>query len=109
MDNASKEVSFVAHSEMVKEREDHQQVVLFTKYHMDSDKPVTVANLPPVRFIGGPTRQGRRGIIQVSWYPETSVAAIATVGIPVEEDLADIGIKTRNGVIHMGVVVRHPG
>ena len=86
---------------MVKEREDHQPVVLFTKDHMDSDKPVTVVNLPPVRFIGGPKRQGREVSIQVSWYPETSVAVITTVGITVEEALAYIGMKTINVVIHM--------
>ena len=68
---------------------------------MDADKPVPVVILPPVRFIGGPTRQGRTGSIHVSSDPEISVAVITTVGIPVEEALADIGMKTRNVVIHM--------
>ena len=57
--------------------------------------------LPPVMFIGGPTRKGRTGIIQVFWDPEILVSVITMVGIPVEEDLADIVIKTRNMVIHM--------
>ena len=39
---------------MVKEGVDHHAVVLFTKENMDSDKPVPVVNIPPVRFIGGP-------------------------------------------------------
>ena len=76
-------------------------MVLFTKDNMGADKPVPVVILPPVRFIGGPTRQGRTGSIHVYWDPERSVSVITTVGIPVEEDLDDIGMKTRNLVIHM--------
>ena len=68
---------------------------------MCADKPVPVVILPPVRFICGPTRQGRIGSIQGSWDPEISLAVIITLGIPAEEDLADIGTKTRNVVIHM--------
>ena len=48
---------------MLKEVADHQSVVLFTKDNIDSDKPVLVVNLPPVRFIGDPIRQGRTGSI----------------------------------------------
>ena len=95
------EVSLAAHSVMVKERAYHQPVVLFTKDNMDVDKPVLVVILPPVRFIGGPTIQVKTGAIQVSCDPEISVAVITTVGLPVEEYLADIGMKTRNVVIHM--------
>ena len=58
-------------------------MVLFTKDNMDADKPITLVILPPVRFIGGPISQGRKGSIQVSWYLETSVSVITPVGIPV--------------------------
>ena len=68
---------------------------------MDTDKPVPVVILPPVRFIAGPRSQGITGIIQGYWDPEISVAIITTVGIPVKEALADIVMKTRNVVIHM--------
>ena len=101
MKNASTEVSLAAHSVMLKSRADHHPVLLFKKENMNTYKPVPVVILPPVRFIGGTTRQGITGIIQVSWYPEISVAVITTVWIPVEEDLADIGIKTINVVINM--------
>ena len=68
---------------------------------MDADKSVLVVNLTPVRFTCGPTRQGRTGSIQVAWYPERSVAVITMVGVPVEEDLNDIEMKTRIVVIHL--------
>ena len=86
---------------MVKEGADHQPVVLFTKENMGAVKPIPLVILPPVSLIGVPTRHGRTGSIQVSWDPEISVAVITTVGIPVGEDLADIGMKTRNVVINM--------
>ena len=53
MENASREVSLAENSAMVKEGVDHQPVVLFTKDNTDTDKPVLMVNLPPVRFIGG--------------------------------------------------------
>ena len=101
MYNASTEVSLAAHSVMVKERLDHMLMVLFTKDNMDSDKPVLVVNLPPVRFIGGHTRQLIRGSIQRAWDPEISVYVVTMVGVPVEEALAYIGMKDINVVIHM--------
>ena len=67
---------------------------------MDADKPVPVVDLPPVKFIGITTNQGITGNIQGDWYPEL-VAVITTVGVPVEEDLAYIGMKSRNVVIHL--------
>ena len=76
-------------------------MVLFTKENMYIDKPIPVVNIPNVRFIGGPTRQGRTGGIQGGWDPERSVAVINTVGVPVEEALADILMKARNVVINM--------
>ena len=60
VDNASIEISLAAHPSMLKERADHNAVVLFTKYNMDSDKPVPVVNLPDVRFICGPSNQGKQ-------------------------------------------------
>ena len=76
-------------------------MVLFTKDIMDADKSVPVVNIPPVRFIGGPTRQVRTGSMQGYWDPEISVAVINMVGIPLEEALDDIRMKNRNVVIHM--------
>ena len=49
---------------MVKEIADDLTVVLPKKENTDSDKPVTVVNLPPERFIGGPLNQGRTGKIK---------------------------------------------
>ena len=68
---------------MVKEVVYHQPLVLFTKENMGVDKPVPVVNIPPMRFIGNPTRQGRTGSIQVTQDPEISVAVITMVGVPV--------------------------
>ena len=66
VENSSTEVSLAAHSAVVKEREEHLPVVLFTKYNMGADKPVPVVILPPVSFIGCPTIHGRTGSIQGS-------------------------------------------
>ena len=68
---------------------------------MGGDKPIPVEILPPVSFIGGPTSQGRARRIQGSWDLEISIAVITKVGIPVEEALDYIEVKTRNGVIIM--------
>ena len=68
---------------------------------MHEDKPVPVVNIPPVMCIGGQSNQGRIGSIQGDWDTEISVAVIATVGLPVEEYLADIGINFRKVVIIM--------
>ena len=42
-------------------------VVLLKIDSMEVDKPVTVVNLSPVRFIDGPTKQGRTENIQGYW------------------------------------------
>ena len=68
---------------MVKERAYYLPVVLFSKENIDADKPIPEVNLPPVSFIGAPTRHRRIGIIQVSWDLEISVAVIITLGVPV--------------------------
>ena len=68
---------------------------------MGADKPVLVVITPSVRFIDGSTRHGIKESIQGSWDPERSVSVIATVGIPAEEALANIGTRTRIVVIHM--------
>ena len=59
-------------------------VVLLEKESMDSDKSVSVVNIPPFRFIDGLTKQVRTGNIQVAWDPEIFLAVIATVGVPME-------------------------
>ena len=84
VDNVSAEFLLEAPTVMLNIVADHQPVVIFTKENMDEDKPFPVINIPPVRFIGGSTRQVRTGSIQVSWVPEISVAVIITVGVSVE-------------------------
>ena len=37
----------------------------------------------------------------VAWEPEISVDVVTLVGVPVEETLVDIGMNTRNVVIHL--------
>ena len=77
-------------------------MVLFKKENIDADKPVPVGNIPPVRFISAPTRQGITCTIQVDWDPEILVAVISMVGVPVEESLFGIRMKARHVMIHMG-------
>ena len=101
MENASTEISLVLHSYLVEEVVDHLPVVIFTKYNMDADKPVSVVNCQPVRFIGVSTSQVRTGSRKGSRDPEISIAVITTVGVPVEKHLADIIIKSVNVVINM--------
>ena len=72
-----------AHSAMVNEGVYHHPVVLFTKENMDVDKPVIVLNLPPVKFKGIPSKQGRTGNIQGAWDPDILVSVITNVGVPV--------------------------
>ena len=86
---------------MVKERADHQPVVLFTKENLDADKAFPVVYLPPVRFIGGPTNQGITGNIQGAWDKNRSEVVVTAVGVPVEEALSDIGMNSRREVIHL--------
>ena len=86
---------------MMKERADHQPVLQFTKEKMEADKPVPVVNLTPVRFIGGPTKQVIVGNIQGAWGSEISVSVIPIVGVPVEEALDDIVMKSSKVVIHL--------
>ena len=40
------------------------RVLLFTKESLDEDKPILVVNIPPLKFTGSPTNQGRIGKIQ---------------------------------------------
>ena len=68
-DNASTKAYLSAHRELEKEGADHLPVVLFKIYNMDSDKPVLVVNIPPVRFIEGPKNQVITGDIYGACYP----------------------------------------
>ena len=63
-------MSLAAQSVLVKLAADHMPVVLYTQDNMDANKPFPVANIPPVRFIVGPTSQGIIGIIQGACYSE---------------------------------------
>ena len=76
-------------------------MVLFTKESLDVDKPILVVNLPLVRFIGGIQNQERTCNIQGVWDPERWLSMITTVGVPVEEDMDDIEIKSKDMVIHL--------
>ena len=76
-------------------------MVIFTKDDMDTDKPIPVVIIPPMRFIGNPTSKARTRSIHGSWDLEISVSMIQTIGIPVEEALDDIGMKIINVVIHL--------
>ena len=69
---------------MVKKGAEHHPVVLFTKENMDANSPVPLVNLPHVRFIGGPSNQGRTFNIQGVWDPDISVAVVTAVVVPVE-------------------------
>ena len=86
---------------MVKEGEDHHTVFLFTKENMDSDKPFPVANIPPERLIGGPSKQGRIGNIQGEWDPYISVSVVTSMSVPVEEALSYIGMISKRSVINL--------
>ena len=69
---------------MLKEVAEHHPVVLFTKENTDTNKLVPVINLPPVMFIGGPSKQVITGSIHGAWDPDRLVAVITAVGVPVE-------------------------
>ena len=73
---------------------------------MDADKPDPVVNLPPVMFIGGTTNQGRTGKIKGAWDPDILLDMITNVGVPAEEDLFDIVMRSRKMVIHMECYVK---
>ena len=75
-------------------------MVLFTKENMDADKPIPVVNIPPVSFIGGPSKKGITCNMQGVWDPDISVAVLIAVGVLVEEALLDIVINARRAVIH---------
>ena len=86
---------------MVKEGADQHPVVLFTKENMGSDKPVTVVNIPNVRFIGGPSKQGRTGKNKGTWNPDRSVAVVSVMYVLVGEALLGFGMNSRRSVIHL--------
>ena len=101
MENSSIEKFLSAHPEMAKKVTYHQTVVLFTKYVLDIYKPSLLVNLPPLKFVGGPTKKVITGNIPGGWYLDISVAVITYVGVPVEETSLDIGINVRRAVIHL--------
>ena len=48
-------------------------VVLFTKESLDTDKPILVIILPPLKFTENTTKQGGTGNIKEAWDPDRSV------------------------------------
>ena len=76
-------------------------MAIFKIYNIDVDKPVPVVNLPPVRFIGGPTKQGITGNIRGDLYPYISVVVVADMCLLVKEALSDIGMDSCIVMIHL--------
>ena len=68
---------------------------------MDTDKPTPVGNILPLRFVGGPTIQGRIGRLQLAWELKILVAVVMAVGIPTEEALSDTGMNTSRALINL--------
>ena len=60
------------------------KLVIFTKDIMDSYIPITVGNIPTLRFLGGSTNKGTTGNGQGAWYKERSVSVVTSVGVTVE-------------------------
>ena len=58
-------------------------MVIFKIENMDENKPVPVVNLPTVRFIGAPPKQGIIDTIQGERDPDRSVSLVTSVGVPV--------------------------
>ena len=83
--HSSKEVSFSEHPALITNITNHQTVVLFKKESMYAEKPITVENIPPLKFVVCITIQFITDIIQVSWKPERYIAVIFKFGAPVEE------------------------
>ena len=78
---------------------DHQTVVIFTKESLDANKPISVVNIPPLKFSGVPTRQVIKGNIQGARDTDRSVAVVTEVGTPVEEAFLGITMNSRRAVI----------
>ena len=66
---------------------------------MYADKSIFVVFLPPLKFVGVSTNQGRTGKIQGSWDLDRSVAVLTAVGVPVDYVFLDIGVNVRRAVI----------
>ena len=60
---------------------DHQTVLIFIKESLDSDKPILVVILPPLKFAGGTSNQGIKGNMHGALYPDISVAVVIAVGV----------------------------
>ena len=60
-----------------------------------------MVNIPPVGFIGGPSKQVRKENIQGEWDPGISVAVVTAMGVPVEEALSGILMNDSKVVIHL--------
>ena len=101
VENAPTEVLLESPSVMVNKISDQMSVVIITEENIDTYKIVAVVNLPLVRFISGPTKNGIRGNINGAWYPDISVAVVTALGVLVEEVLSDIGMNSSRSVIHL--------
>ena len=59
MKNASNEGYLESNLALVTTVTGNQPVLLFTKYSINADTPITVVNIPPFRFISVPKNQIR--------------------------------------------------
>ena len=70
MDRSSTKISLSSHPALKKRVIYPQTVLLFTKNSLDTEKPILVVNIPPLKFTGGTTNQVITVNIQVAWYPD---------------------------------------
>ena len=63
----------------------HQTVVLFNRDISDTDKPMLVGSITPLKSTGGTTEQVRTCNLQGDCDPGISVALVTAVSVPVVE------------------------
>ena len=76
-------------------------MVLFTKERLDTEKPMLVGNILPLKFSGGPLNQVITVNIQVSWDPYISVSVVTALDILVDKALLCIVMNARREVIRL--------
>ena len=76
-------------------------MVIFIKEILDTDKPILVVNISPLKFAGGTIKKGIKGSINGAWYPDRSVRVVTAVGVLVGEVFSYIGMNYRRAVINL--------
>ena len=54
---------------------------------MGAENPILLVNIPPLRFVGDTTNQGRTSNMNVTWDKELQILVATAAGVPVEEAL----------------------